>query len=61
MTAIRVYVNNVAVFFASNGATANSFSINAGIAMAAGTRHMVVVAYQNNGTAITAGETIIVH
>jgi VCBS repeat protein len=61
ITAIRVYVDNVAVFFASNSATTNSFSINAGIAMAAGTRHMVVVAYQNNGTAITAGETMIVH
>ncbi len=61
ITAIRVYVDNAAAFFASNSGTANSFSIDAGITMAAGTRHVVVVAYQNNGTAITASETITVH
>jgi hypothetical protein len=61
ITAIRVYVDNAAVYFASNSGTANSFSIDAGIKMAAGTRHVVVVAYQNNSTAITASETITVH
>ncbi len=61
ITAIRVYVDNVAAFFSSNGATANSFSIDPKLTMAVGTRHLVIVAYQNNGTALTVGETITVH
>ena len=61
ITAIRVYVDNVAVFFSSNNTTSSSFSIDQPVTMAAGTRHLVVVAYQNNGTAVTASETITVH
>lgn len=61
ITAIRVYLDNVAVFFSSNSGTANSFSIDQKLTMAAGTHNLVVVAYQNNGTALTAGENITVH
>jgi len=61
ITAIRVYVDNVAVFFSSNNTTLGSFSIDQKLTMAAGARHLVVVAYQNDGTALTAGETITVH
>jgi hypothetical protein len=61
ITAIRVYVDNVAAFFSSNSGTANSFSIDPKLTMAVGTRHLVIVAYQNNGTALTVSETITVH
>jgi len=61
ITAIRVYLDNVAVFFSSNNTTSSSFSVDQQLTMAAGTHHLVVVAYQNNGTALTAGETITVH
>ena len=60
ITAIRVYVDNVAVFLSSNNTTSSSFSIDQQLTMAPGTRHLVVVAYQNNGTALTASETITV-
>ncbi len=57
ITAIRVYVDNVAVFTSGN----NSSSIDARIAMPAGQHHLVIIAYQNNGSALTADETITVH
>ncbi len=61
ITAIRVYLDNVAIFFSSNNGAANSFSIEQRLTMAAGTHHLVTVAYQDDGTALTAGETITVH
>jgi hypothetical protein len=61
ITAIRVYVDNVAVFFSSNTGTSSSFSIDQKLTMAAGTRHLVIVGYQNDGSALTASETITVH
>jgi hypothetical protein len=61
ITAIRVYVDNVAAFFASNGTSSASFSISANITMAAGTHRLTVVGYQSNGAAQTAAETITVH
>jgi hypothetical protein len=60
ITAIRIYVDNQPAFFSANGSTANSFSIDAHLTLAAGGHHLVVVAYQNNGTALTASETITV-
>ena len=61
ITAIRIYLDNVAVFFSSNSGAANSFSIEQRLTMAAGTHHLVTVAYQDDGSALTAGEAITVH
>ena len=61
ITAIRVYVDNVAVFFSSNTGTSSSFSIDQKLTMAAGTHNLVVVAYQDDGSALTPHETITVH
>jgi len=61
ITAIRVYVDNVAVFFNSNTGTSSSFSIDQKLTMAAGTHNLVVVAYQDDGSALTPHETITVH
>lgn len=61
ITALRVYIDNKAVFTASNTTSANSFSIATGISMGVGTHHVVVVGYQSAGAALTAGENITVH
>lgn len=61
ITAIRVYLDNVAIFFSSNSGVDNSFFIEQRLTMSAGTHHLVTVAYQDDGSALTAGETITVH
>ena len=55
ITAVRLYVDNVA----KN--TTSGSRLSASIAMAAGSHHLVVVAYEANGHALTSSETITVH
>jgi len=54
ITAVRLYVDNVAKF------TTSGSRLSTSVSMAAGSHHLVVVAYQANGNALTASETITV-
>jgi hypothetical protein len=60
ITAMRVYVDDAVAYFASNTEPPNSQSIGVALLMAAGSHHLVIVAYQNDGSALTASETITV-
>lgn len=60
ITAARVYVDNVAVYFASNSGASNSFSIDVGLAMAAGPHQLAIVFYQSDGSAGVAFVNITV-
>ncbi len=55
ITAVRLYVDNVAKF------TTNGSRLSTSVAMTAGTRHLTVVAFEANGHALTSSETITVH
>lgn len=54
ITATRLYVDAKSVF------TSNSNTLNTSVSMAAGTHNLTVVGYENNGSAVTARETITV-
>lgn len=54
ITAIRVYVDNVAKFTANNPSASTTFSVNqGGLDFGPGSHHLVVVGYQNTGGAVT--------
>ena len=55
ITAMRVYVDNVAKF------TANGATLSTSISIAAGTHTIAVVGYEGNGAALKTTETISVH
>ena len=61
ITAIRVYVDNVAVTTVNDPAQNATFSIHPSISMSLGNHSVVVVGYQSNGQAQTASENISVH
>ncbi len=54
ITAVRVYVDNVAAYFATNSSASSSFSIDVGVAMAAGNHQLAIVFYQSDGSASVA-------
>jgi len=60
ITALRVYVDNVAVATVNDPSQNATFSINQSIAMSAGKHYVVVVGYQSNGQAQSASENITV-
>jgi hypothetical protein len=60
ITAIRVYVDNIAQTTVDNPHQSLSFSINQPISMKAGTHNVVVVCYLSTGGALDASETITV-
>jgi hypothetical protein len=60
LTAMRIYVDNVAVAFVSISGAPAQFQTTKSVTLAAGKHHVVVVAYQHNGTALTAAENITV-
>ncbi|HEY6348121.1 MAG TPA: VCBS repeat-containing protein [Candidatus Angelobacter sp.] len=55
ITAVRLYVDNVAKF------TTGGSRLSTSVSMAAGSHHLTVVAYEANGHALTSSETITVH
>jgi hypothetical protein len=61
ITAIRVYVDNLAQALVNNPQQTASFSIHQAVTMTPGSHYVVVVCYQNTGGALTANETITVH
>ncbi len=60
ITAIRVYVDNNPVLTVDNNTQSSSFQIDQSVGIGGGTHHLVVVAYESNGGAESAGETITV-
>lgn len=54
ITATRLYLDYKSVY------TSNSNTLNTSISLAAGSHHLTVVAYENNGSSLTASETITV-
>jgi hypothetical protein len=60
ITAARVYVDNVAVYFAANSPVSSSFTIDAGLAMAAGNHQLAIIFYENDGSAAVAFVNITV-
>jgi hypothetical protein len=61
ITAARIYVDNVAVFFASNSPVSSSFTIDEGVTMAAGNHQLAIVFYEDDGSAAVAFINITVH
>jgi hypothetical protein len=60
ITAIRVYVDNIAQTVVNNPQATTSFSIQQAVTMTKGSHYVVVVCYQSTGGALTANETITV-
>ena len=60
ITAMRVYVDNVAVGTVNNPTPSTTFQIDQFFSLASGTHHLVIVAYLSNGSALTNGENITV-
>ena len=60
ITAIRVYVDNVAQVLVTNPQQSPSFSINQAISMTGGTHNVVVVCYQSTGGAVKASAAITI-
>ena len=56
IAAIRAYVDSVAVLTVMNPAKSTSFQINQAVNVAAGTHHLVIVAYESTGGALNASE-----
>ena len=57
ITAIRAYVDNVAVATVNNPAKSTSFSISQSVTAAVGSHHLVVVGYESTGASIQSDET----
>jgi hypothetical protein len=60
ITAIRVYVDSIPVLTVNNPAQSTSFQINQAATVSAGTHHLVIVAYESTGGALTASESFTV-
>lgn len=60
ITAIRAYIDNVAVATVNNASLSNSFQISQPVNVAPGTHRLVVVGYQSNGGSVTKSETFTV-
>ena len=60
ITAIRVYVDNVAAATIQNPAQNATFSINQSVSMSQGKHYVAVVGYQSNGQAQSTSENITV-
>jgi FG-GAP-like repeat/Bacterial Ig domain len=60
MTAIRIYVDNVAVATLDNNAKSEAFNINTSVSMSAGRHYLALVGYLNSGGAATSTEYITV-
>jgi hypothetical protein len=53
-------VDNVAVYFAANSSASSSFSIAAGLVMAAGNHQLAIVFYGDDSSAVVAFVNITV-
>jgi hypothetical protein len=60
ITAARVYLDNAAVYFASNSGASSSFSIDVALSMASGAHQLAIVFYQSDGSAGVAFVNITV-
>ncbi len=60
ITALRFYVDNVAVATAYNSANSTSFQTTQSVAISAGSHNLVTVAYESTGAALTASESFTV-
>lgn len=58
--AMRVYIDNVNKYTVGNGAKFGSMSISIQLSAAPGTHRLTVVAYLNNGRALTSSETFTI-
>ena len=60
ITAIRVYVDGVAVYFSTDPSHNVSYSINRSISMSKGKHNLVVVGYQSTGGSVSVNDSITV-
>jgi hypothetical protein len=60
ITAIRAYIDNVAVFTADNPSTSKSYQVSRAVTANAGTHELVVIGYESTGAALTKSETFTV-
>lgn len=58
ITAMRGYIDNVAVFTVNNPSASNSQQVTQSINVAKGTHNLVIVGYQSTGGAVTASESV---
>jgi len=61
ITAMRVYIDNVAVYTSYNPGQTATYQFTQNVNVTTGIHNVVVVAYQNNGSALTGSETITVN
>ena len=60
ITAIRAYVDNLAVVTVNNTSATNSFQVNTPINVASGTHKLAVIGYQSTGGTVSKSETFTV-
>jgi len=60
ITALRFYVDNVAVYTADNSAKSTSFQATQAVPLSAGSHHLVVVGYESTGGSLTFAENFTV-
>ncbi len=60
ITAVRVYVDNVAKTLINNPQQSKSFAINTPVTIAAGKHSIVVVGYQSTGGSVSASDSVTV-
>lgn len=60
ITAIRLYIDNTAVFTSDNTTQQNYYSINTSLTLSPGTHHLVELAYQSTGGTQNANENFTV-
>jgi hypothetical protein len=61
ISAIRIYVDNVARAIITDPQQSKSFAITQSISLAVGTHNLVIVAYPSTGGSLTSSESIIVN
>lgn len=60
LTAIRAYIDNVAVFTLSNPSASTTFSASQSVTVAGGTHHLVVLGYESTGGQVSSSESFTV-
>jgi hypothetical protein len=60
LTAMRVYIDNVAVYTVSTPTKSKTFQFTEQLAVTSGSHYLVVVAYESTGAALTNSEDFTV-